>query len=172
MSKSIKVAIIIGIVIFALLNVTIKKEELKSSETVNEVADVISVIDGDTITVKVENDIKKVRFIGIDCPELDEPFGSEAKEYLVGMIEGKTIYLTKDISETDQYGRLLRYIWLERPNVGQRNAIESTMLNVRLIAEGYAKLMTVEPDNKYEEVFKEIENDAQSKRMGIWMRDK
>ena len=65
---------------------------------------VTKVIDGDTIWVKINNEEKKVRFIGINCPEYTskiEPYGKEATQYTTDNLLGKTIYLQKDVSETD-----------------------------------------------------------------------
>src|SRR3989338_7374568 len=73
------------------------------------------VVDGDTI--ELENG-QRVRYIGIDTPELHHPlkpvqcFGKEAKDENEKLVLGKEIILKKDVSETDRYGRLLRYIFV------------------------------------------------------------
>ena len=77
------------------------------------------VIDGDTIGVKVSGSHWRVRYIGIDCPETVHPtepvgwMGPEAVEANQSLVGGKTVYLEKDVSETDKYGRLLRYAFLD-----------------------------------------------------------
>jgi len=77
-------------------------------------AEVVNVIDGDTIEVRIDQDIFRVRLIGVNCPEItggkNEYMGLEATQYVVGLVMGKTVYLEKDVSETDQFGRLLRYV--------------------------------------------------------------
>ena len=74
---------------------------------------VTKVIDGDTI--QIENG-QKVRYIGIDTPELkgNECYAKQAREKNKELVEGKQVKLQKDISETDKYGRLLRYVYTEQ----------------------------------------------------------
>jgi len=79
---------------------------------------VTRVIDGDTIEVSIAGESYKVRYIGIDTPELDDKrpkfcaLAQEATRYNRELVKGKTVRLEKDISETDQYGRLLRYVYV------------------------------------------------------------
>ena len=92
-----------------------------------EVARVVRVIDGDSIEVDINGSLYKVTYIGMDTPETVhptrgvEPHGHEASERNRQFVEGKTAYLEKDISETDRYGRLLRYVYLD--NSSMVNAI-------------------------------------------------
>ena len=68
-----------------------------------------------------------VRYIGIDTPETVDPrrpvecFGHEASDLNKQLVDGKTVGLEKDVSETDQFGRLLRYVWLNGDD-GERHA--------------------------------------------------
>ncbi len=100
-------------------------------------AKVIRVIDGDTI--KIEGD-KVIRYIGIDTPETVHPskpvqcYGKEASDKNKELVEGKEVKLEKDVSETDKYGRLLRYIWLG-----------DMLVNEYLVREGYAQSSTYPP---------------------------
>lgn len=71
-------------------------------------ATVVRVIDGDTIEVDIGGSLYKVRYIGIDTPEIGQPSGEEAATVNAELVSGKTVYLEKDVSETDRYGRLLR----------------------------------------------------------------
>ena len=77
---------------------------------------VTRVIDGDTIVVFVDGQLVTVRYIGIDAPETVYPgtgveyFGPEAREKNRQLVEGKAVFMVKDVSETDQYNRLLRYV--------------------------------------------------------------
>ena len=81
-------------------------------------ASVIRVIDGDTIEVAIDDRTFTVRYIGVDTPETVHPekpvewMGPEASAVNKELVEGKTVYLEKDVSETDKYDRLLRYIFL------------------------------------------------------------
>jgi micrococcal nuclease len=82
-------------------------------------AQVTNVVDGDTIDVLIDGQEFRVRYIGVDTPETvhptlgEQPYGSEASDYNKSLVENQTVFLEKDVSETDQYGRLLRYVWLD-----------------------------------------------------------
>ena len=54
-----------------------------------------------------------MRYIGIDTPEMGEAFGLEAWQANRELVEGKVVYLERDVSETDKYGRLLRYVYAD-----------------------------------------------------------
>ena len=86
------------------------------------------IIDGDTIEVTIDSKKYKVRFIGIDCPEYTskiEYYGKESTEYTSSILSNTYVFLEKDVSETDQYGRLLRYVWLEVPISNSINEIKT-----------------------------------------------
>lgn len=116
----------------------------------------IRVIDGDTIQVMYENQESSVRLIGINTPESVHPeaeknteAGKAAADYLrEKLAETETVWLEFDEQQTDTYGRLLAYVWLE-PDT----ADVSKMLNVQLLEEGMAEVMTVEPNIRYKAVF-------------------
>jgi endonuclease YncB( thermonuclease family) len=127
-------------------------------------AQVVEVVDGDTIKVEMEGQIYSVRYIGIDKPETvhpSEPVGwmgpeaSAANEELVG---GQTVYLEKDVSETDQYGRLLRYVFLA----------DGLFVNAELVRLGYAQVSTYPPDVRYQEDLLEIQQEARESERGLW----
>lgn len=127
---------------------------------------VLRVIDGDTIEIEdAEKVAKKVRYIGIDTPETVDPrrseqcFGKEASNKNKELVEGKEIYLEKDVSEVDKYGRLLRYIYLESNDIS---------VNEQLVTEGYAVSSKYPPDIKYQEKFKAAEEEARAKGKGLW----
>jgi len=119
------------------------------------------VIDGDTIMV--EGDIR-VRLIGVDTPEtvkadqVVEPYGKEASEYTKDVLEGTVVYLERDVSDVDQYGRALRYVFLE----------DGTLFNELLIKEGYGKVVTYPPDVKYTERLMEAQVHARENNKGLW----
>lgn len=74
---------------------------------------VVNVVDGDTIDVMIAGTIYRVRYIGIDTPELSplECYGPEAKARNEELVLGQIVTMEKDVSETDRYGRLLRYVY-------------------------------------------------------------
>ncbi|MEK7592015.1 MAG: thermonuclease family protein [Patescibacteria group bacterium] len=118
------------------------------------------VVDGDTI--QLENG-DKVRYIGVNTPETVDPrrpvqcFGKEAKEKNRELVEGKLVRLVKDISETDRYGRKLRYVY-----AGE------VFINSELIKYGYATTETVPPDVHFSNFFRDLEATAREQKIGLW----
>lgn len=136
---------------------------------------VTRVIDGDTVEIEINDKIYKTRFIGIDTPESTtkiEPFGMEATLFTTKNLLGKTVYLEKDVSETDRYGRLLRYIWMEPPKEIDDFEIRTKMFNAILLLNGFAKISTFPPDVKYEEYFLIYSKEAQNNNLGLWALSK
>ena len=86
---------------------------------VGQAAEVVRVIDGDTIEVELGGKLAVVRYIGVDTPETKHPgrgiecFGPEASKYNQQMVGGREVILEKDVTDRDRYGRLLRYVWVE-----------------------------------------------------------
>ncbi len=121
---------------------------------------VIRVIDGDTI--EIEGKIK-VRYIGINTPELYDPkkpiecFGQAASDENKRLVEGKEIYIQKDISETDKFKRLLRYVW-----------VGDIFVNDYLVRQGFAQVSTFPPDVKYQQQFLEAQTEARENKRGLW----
>lgn len=126
---------------------------------------VLEVIDGDTI--ELENG-QRVRYIGIDTPETKDPrrpvgcFGKEASAKNKELVEGKEVILEKDVSETDKYQRLLRYIYLPLPD---GNLL---FVNDYLIREGYATSLAYPPDVKFSKQFLKAQEEAKMGRKGLW----
>lgn len=123
-------------------------------------ATITKIIDGDTILLHTG---QKLRYIGIDTPETVHPsrpvecYGKEASIKNAELVLGKEVRLEKDISETDQYGRLLRYVWLG-----------DIMVNELLLAEGYAQVDTYPPDVKYKDRLQKAEKKARQEKIGFW----
>ncbi|MBI2597057.1 thermonuclease family protein [Candidatus Daviesbacteria bacterium] len=132
-----------------------------------EKALVTQVVDGDTIKVNGE---KTVRLIGIDTPETVDPrrpvgcFGKEASNETKSLLTGKVVYLQKDVSETDKYGRLLRLVFLSLEDGSL------LFVNDYLVREGFAKVYTYPPDVKYNEQFLQAEKEARQFKKGLWGR--
>ena len=123
------------------------------------------VIDGDTLEVSFAGRTERVRLIGVDSPETNGPpicYGHEATAHAQGLLDaaGGRIWLEKDISETDRYGRLLRYIWLD--------PMRQRMLDEAMVADGYAQVSTYPPDVKYQDRFLAAERLAMSEQRGLW----
>ena len=126
-------------------------------------ARVTRVVDGDTIHVELGGKDYRLRYIGIDTPETVDPrrpvgcFGAEASERNRQLVEGRTVGLEKDVSETDSFGRLLRYVW-----------VEDQMVNKTLVAEGYALASTYPPDVRYSGLFASLQALAREGQRGLW----
>ena len=134
-------------------------------------ARVVRVIDGDTIEVEIDGAEYTVRYIGVDTPETVHPsqpvgcFGPEASNYNEQLVEGETVALEKDVSETDQFGRLLRYVWTGQ-NAAQGEG--QTMVNAVLVLNGYAQVVTFPPDVKYQDLFLDYQREAREAGRGLW----
>lgn len=115
---------------------------------------VVRVIDGDTIELSSG---QRVRYIGIDTPERDECFYLEAKAVNEQLVLNKKVKLVKDVSETDKYGRLLRYVY-----------VENIFVNQYLVKEGYAYAATYPPDVSYAEDFVKAQETARNQQKGFW----
>ena len=115
---------------------------------------VIKVIDGDTVELASG---EKLRYIGIDTPEKDDPFYQEAKDFNRQLVQGKKIKLEFDVQEKDKYGRLLGYVYAG-----------DTFVNAELLKVGLAVLYTYPPNVKYVDYFTEIQKEARHEKRGIW----
>jgi endonuclease YncB( thermonuclease family) len=129
------------------------------------------VIDGDTIKLASG---EKVRYIGIDSPEMrrrvgtrwvtvNEPFAREAYQFNRSLVEGKPVRLEKDIESTDRYGRMLAYVYVEDHTTGTW-----ILANAELLRAGLARVMVIPPNRRYEDRFRTLEGLARSERVGLW----
>lgn len=77
--------------------------------------------------------------------------------------------MQKDVSETDKYNRLLRYVWLAQPtNINDETEVKVKMHNAKLLLEGYAQIATFPPDVKYVDMFKGFVTEARNTNKGLW----
>ncbi|KMT22313.1 thermonuclease family protein [Clostridium cylindrosporum] len=133
-------------------------------------AKVLSVYDGDTITVQLGKKQEKVRLIGVNTPELKplQTYGKEAANYTKSKLTGKTVYLTYDVGQRDKYGRLLAYVWISKPTSDSAKEIRAKMFNANLLLNGYAQVMTVQPNSKYAKTFATFQSEAVKGKKGLW----
>ncbi|KON90366.1 prophage LambdaCh01 nuclease domain-containing protein [Sporosarcina globispora] len=126
-------------------------------------------VDGDTIET---SDGRKVRLIGVNTPESTtrvEEYGKEASQFTGSELTGKKVWMQKDVSDTDRYGRLLRIIWLDIPSDDMdENEIREKMFNAHLVLNGYAEPSTYNPDVKYSEYFRKFGREAREDNKGLW----
>lgn len=121
-------------------------------------ATVINIVDGDTIDVLIDGVEHRVRYIGMDTPERGDYFFSEASQANSQLVQGKEVRLVKDVSETDRFGRLLRYAYL----------LDGTFINAELVRRGYAQASTYPPDVRHSEDFVVLQREARNSGAGLW----
>ncbi|MGI8929254.1 MAG: thermonuclease family protein [Candidatus Limnocylindrales bacterium] len=130
-------------------------------------ARVARVSDGDTIEVEVDGESTLLRYIGLDAPEIEGPYadvewlGPEAAQANRNLVAGQTIFVERDVSDTDRNGRLLRYVWL-------RHGAAWVIVNRELVRLGFAEAHDYEPDTMYSEILFNAQREAQLAGTGLW----
>ena len=118
-------------------------------------------VDGDTVVLVGG---ERVRYIGVDTPELHHPkkpvqrYAREAAEFNRRLVEGKRVRLEFDVDRRDKYNRLLAYVFLE----------DGRFVNAELLKEGYAQLLTIPPNVKYVDLFTGLQSQARKTKRGLW----
>ncbi|MBP7832664.1 MAG: thermonuclease family protein [Candidatus Levybacteria bacterium] len=115
---------------------------------------VTRVTDGDTLELSSG---EKVRLIGMNTPEKNQPYFEDAKKALEDMVLNKEIRVETDISETDMYGRVLGYVF-----------VGDVFVNQKMVENGYAVVSTTPPDVKYVEAFVKAIDTAKKNCVGMW----
>ena len=124
---------------------------------------VVRVVDGDTINVQLVDRVEKIRYIGVNTPEIHhpikggEPGGRAAADVNRGLVGGRRVRLELDVQTRDRYGRLLAYVW-----------VGDTMVNAELVRLGYAQVMTVPPNVRYQDLFVKLQRQARDAHRGLW----
>jgi len=117
--------------------------------------------DGDTIVLA---DGKRVRYIGINTPEIDhdkqraQPFGYTARTFNKQMVLNRKVFLEFDLERHDRYGRLLAYIFLP----------EEMFLNEQMLQKGYAFFLFRKPNLKYNQRLMKAQQEAMKAQKGLW----
>ncbi len=129
-------------------------------------ATVVSVVDGDTIVATVHGTKERIRLIGIDTPETKKPntpvqcFGPEASNFTKHLLPaGTRLYLERDVEARDKYGRLLAYVYL---------ADDGLFVNLHIIRQGYARLLTFPPNVTHVDQFVAAARAAEHDDIGLW----
>lgn len=137
-------------------NVATKGAVVKTPEPKEGTYRVTKIIDGDTIEIETG---QRVRYLGINAPEMQETWGEEAKRQNDRLVFHKNVRLELDRIKTDKYGRILAYVW-----------VAGVMVNEQLLKDGYAKLNVYsdEPRLKYLERFRAAQAQAKEHRDGLW----
>lgn len=125
-------------------------------------ATVVSVTDGDTLTVAFNGVNERVRLIGINSPEAGECFAAEATAELRNLTVGTTVTLVTDRSNRDAFGRLLRYVFVEDSQRG------SVFVNETLVEGGFAIVNHYEPDTARADDLEVAQDRAREAGRGLW----
>jgi micrococcal nuclease len=126
-------------------------------------AEVLRVVDGDTIEVSLEGTEEDVRYIGVDTPESVAPgepvecFGHRASDLNADLVEGRTVRLVFDRELRDDYGRLLAYV-----HVG------GVFVNAKLVERGYARVLEIPPNTARARLLARLERKAGQAGRGLW----
>jgi micrococcal nuclease len=119
-----------------------------------ETVTIASVVDGDTVEL---TNGRRLRYIGINTPEQDQPYYKEATALNRQLVAGKNVQLEVDVETFDQYGRTLAYVW-----------VNGLMVNLEIVKQGYANAFTVPPNVRYENLFRQAEREAREAGRGLW----
>ena len=149
-------------------------------------AKVERVVDGDTAIISFIFDDgskylkERVRFLGVNTPETVHPnkpveyYGKEASNFTKSELTEKTVWLQTDVEVKDRYGRMLAYVWMKEPSkkdLDDEDAIREYMFNAKLLLDGYAQLMTVQPNSRYSNLFVHFQREARQENRGLWGKD-
>jgi len=118
---------------------------------------VVQVVDGDTIYVRIGPRTQRVRYIGMNAPEPTQPGGREATEANRKLVQGQVVRLEVDVQERDRYERLLAYVY-----------VGDMLVNAELVAEGYAQVMTIPPNVRHQDLFLRLQREARLLQLGLW----
>ncbi len=151
---------------------------LSSSLHAQQTTTVVRVVDGDTLKVRYLIKEESIRLIGIDTPESRVnkkakrdakrsgqdiktiiEMGKRATEYVESLVKpGDLITIEFDAQQRDRYGRLLGYVYLSN----------GKMLNEEIVKAGYAYVMTIPPNVKYQDRFLKAYQEARERKRGLW----
>ena len=144
------------------------------------------VVDGDTAIISFIFDDgskylkERVRFLGVDTPETVHPnkpvqyYGKEASDFTKSQLTDKVVWLQTDVNAKDRYDRMLAYVWLKEPTKAELDdeaAIREYMFNAKLLLDGYAQLMTIQPNSRYANLFVHFQREAREAKKGLWGKD-
>jgi micrococcal nuclease len=138
------------------------------SDGLIETAEVIRVVDGDTIVVRIDGREERVRYIGLDAPEVAnredgtaaECGGDEARIANEELVGGERLLLERDVSDRDRFGRLLRHAWLE----GEHRRL----IGLELVSAGAVEARSYPPDTTRDAELDAAERMAREREAGMW----
>ncbi len=163
-SRAAAVAVLAALAGIYLYRGHVARERVLALENFTE-AQVNYVIDGDTMIVTMDGVTERVRLVGVDCEEsvledetLNTEKGRQEAAFVKDLVaEGDSVYLQKDVTDRDRYGRLLRYVWLALPDDPEdTEEVRTKMLEGILIDQMQTRVEDFPPDVAYSDIFWEI----------------
>lgn len=127
---------------------------VKGVETIREKIKVNHVIDGDTVVLE---DGRKIRYLGINSPEVGQPFHNEALKLNEDLVLEKEVYLEYDKEKSDRYGRTLAYLF-----------INNLLVNAEIAIRGLAISESIQPNIKYQKEIMDAQAQAKANCQGMW----
>ena len=132
-------------------------------------AEVVRIVDGDTIVVVIDGREERVRYVGVDAPELAnrdtgaaaECGADRATDANRDLVADVQVELERDTSDRDRFGRLLRHVWTTVDG-------ERVLVGEQLVADGAIEARSYPPDTRYDGRLDAAERDARSAALGIW----
>jgi len=166
----------LGLILFCLAGCNQGPSSVFESKQADSYADILvkKAVDGDTLVL---GNNQRVRLIGIDTPEMHESsklnrdaqrsgedaatikqLGRQAYEFTKELVEGKRVRLEFGVERFDKYKRILAYVYLT----------DGTFVNAEIVKQGYASLMTIPPNVKYADLFRQLYQEARENQRGLW----
>jgi len=128
-------------------------------EAETEVGAVESITDGDSLGVSLDGRVVEVRLLGVNAPEAEACYGSEARAELAALVTGREVVLVAGEEDTDDHGRLLRFVLVDEDG-------ELLLVNAELVAAGSA--IALQNGHEQEQEFKALEDRAYASGKGMW----
>ena len=155
--RRIEILLLSLLLLLAACNVDVESGSSGGSTVIGggETAQVTDIIDGDTIDVDINGVGYRVRYIGVNTPERDETCYADATNANADLVDGQTVTLVRDSSNTDRYGRLLRYVY-----------VGNVFVNSRLVQDGWAESVEYPPDTANAATFRQLEDAAARSNRG------
>jgi micrococcal nuclease len=160
MRRSVPLVLLIAVLVVVLVH----GRGRESADTFGR-GQVVRVIDGDTIGVRIGDRTERVRYIGVDTPESVKPgtpvqcFAKRASAANAALVAGRHVRLVGDVEHRDRYGRLLAYVYREG---------DGAFVNALLVRDGYARTLTIAPNVAHAAEFARLARTARSDGKGLW----
>lgn len=153
--------------VVAVLGAALGSAGLTASSFAVEIAEVVRVVDGDTVVLRRQNVLVVARLLGVDTPETVHPrkevefYGREASRFLANLLTGEQVAVVRERRRTDRYGRELVYLY---------RMPDGLFVNLEIVRQGYGRVLTAFPF-KHQDMFLHYERQAREAQRGLWRQD-